>query len=866
VGQERISAPYRFELTLGSRDPDLDLAAVLRSPASIEIDQGRNVGQGEIHRGLPRIVHGRLASFETCEREREGGRYRAVLVPRFWRLSLSHRSRIFLDRTIPQILEEVLQGAGFAPEEYELRLTARDRGPYPVREYVVQYEESDLDFVSRWLEHEGIFYFFEQSEGGEKVVFADSVEAYRPIRSEASLRFDPAAQKSGEWFREERVFSFTGSMGAVPRTVMLKDYNYRKPDANLLCSAEVSVEGEGIVYEYNNHYRTKEEGEALARIRAEEIRCREKVRRGKTDCRAMRAGATWDLWDHFRSDCNGKHLIVEVRHRAVQRGNEEASPSVEASYENEILCLSPELTYRPPRTTPWPAIRGVMHARIDGEGADYAEPDADGCYKVRLPLDLSDRGPGQASRAVRMATPYAGTDHGIHFPLHQGTEVLLTHIDGDPDRPIISGAVPNAATGTVVHDQNNTNAGIKTAGGNQIAMVDTKGHERILIRSGSGKSHLVVGAGSAERADLTSTFTSGWGHAMYMFGSTGWTTGLGAMKIDFTAGYPLVQAAVGMLKLGCEAGGALLGKQAKDEGWPAAAAMIVPPLVGLGGSVILTKLFSKLVKSKIQSAVVKKIKTFPEDNTPWYKIHQHVYKLVKGQWDYMMGHSTTGLGAYLIRGEGGTRLQLTRGGESILVGTEKGQLILYGGQNVWITSPEGVQMNADFFLNFSTNKGSISLTELGLALNFGKHAFLLEEEKVTLQSNKKVLVGAGTGEVGTKGPGKEAYVRIIDDGLLQEVRVSAREQIELHTSKGTVKCTEDKIELAYGDDTTITLKKGEIELKAKKVSLIAEDLLLGDAAKSDVIAAGKSIALSSKGTATIRGQGGVTVNQQQFAP
>ncbi len=870
-GAEWISRPYRFEVELVSRSPDFAIGPILRKPAWVGIEQGILSPQGELVLDLPLRIHGRIPSFEQVEKRDDVIFYKATLVPRLWKLSLTYQSRIFLGKTVPEILEAVLQGTGLAKEDYEFKLTKE--GGYAVRDYVVQYEESDLDFLSRWLEHEGIFYFFRQADDRETVVFADSVNSYAPFRGNDSVRFLPdpgrvaGAEVEKTWFREESVQTLSCRHETIPQKVILKDYNWRKPSLDLKCSVDVDPEGEGTVYEYNNHFKTPEEGTALARVRAEEIRCRRIAFRGSSDCRAFRTGATWRLTEHFRNEFNAPYLITEVRHLATQPAQVSTLRETRATYTNDFVCIPAGQVFRPPRVTPWPAIRGAMHAKIDGAAdGTYAEIDEEGQYKVKLPLDLSQSTGGQASRYVRMAQPYAGADHGMHFPLHKGTEVLLTHIDGDPDRPIITGAVPNSESSSIVHGNNHTRAGIQTAAGNQIAIEDAAGHERILLKSGSGKSHLVVGSGSVDRADLTSVFTSGWGHAGYMFGSTGWTTGLGAMKVDFTAGYPLMQAAVGMVKLACEAGGALLGKQARESDLPAAAAMIVPPLVGLGGTIVLKMLFSKLVKSKIQAAVVKKVTTLPEDNTPWYKIHQHVYKGIKNQWDYMMGVSSTGLGAYLIRGEGGSRMQLTRGGESILIGTDKGQLILYGGQNVWITSPEGVLMNADFFLNLYTKKGSISLTELGLALNFAKHAFLLEEEKVTLQSSQKILLGAGKGEVGTKGAGKEAYVRILDDGVLQEVRVSAREQIELHTSTGTVKCAKDHIELAFGDDAKVTLKDGEIEIKAKKVSLVADDVLLGDANKSDVLVAGTSIAISSEGAASIKGQGGVTVNTQRFAP
>jgi len=151
--------------------------------------------------------------------------------------------------------------------------------------------------------------------------------------------------------------------------------------------------------------------------------------------------------------------------------------------------------FRPERKTERPRIAGAITARIDAAGSgQYAELDEHGRYKVVLPFDLSGRKDGKASAWVRMAQPYAGSDHGMHFPLHKGTEVLLTFIDGDPDRPIIASAVPNPETPSPVKDSNQTMAAITTGGGNKIHIEDRAGSERILLHSPQQKSFVRIGA------------------------------------------------------------------------------------------------------------------------------------------------------------------------------------------------------------------------------------------------------------------------------------------------------------------------------------------------------------------------------------
>jgi type VI secretion system secreted protein VgrG len=164
-------------------------------------------------------------------------------------------------------------------------------------------------------------------------------------------------------------------------------------------------------------------------------------------------------------------------------------------YRNEFRAIKADVVFRPERRTPKPRIVGSINARIDAAGAgDYAEIDDQGRYKVQLPFDISGRKDAKASRYLRMAQPYAGADMGMHFPLHKGTEVILTHVDGDPDRPIIAAAVPNAETTGPVTGGNQTQCAIKTGGGNQIVIEDSDGNQRIKMSTPHGGTVLQLGS------------------------------------------------------------------------------------------------------------------------------------------------------------------------------------------------------------------------------------------------------------------------------------------------------------------------------------------------------------------------------------
>lgn len=496
-GAESISGLYRFELELASKKPDIDLASVLQRPAWLGMKAPVRMSGSESGWRLIK-VSGMIHTVRQMEQVHDWTRYRAVLVPRLWRLTIDRMTRIFIDKTVSDIIEEILKEGGFGSKDYELKCAAG-----PKREFVMQYQESDLDFISRWLEHEGIFYYFEQTDEGEKIVFADSTAGYVPIQGESKVRYSPAvsrgaavgAESESAWSREELVLSLRADQSVIPSKVVLKDYNWRRPSTDLEVDADIVGEGVGTVYYYADHYKDEGEGKQLARVRAEEHKCRQRLFSGESDKRSFRAGSTFTLFDHYRSAFNAEYLLTEIRHRASQELGLPFSGATGATYRNEFTAIPSSETFRPERKTPWPSIHGIMHARVDAAGSgQYAEIDDLGRYKVTLPFDLSGRKSGTASRYVRMAQPYAGGGMGMHFPLHKDTEVLLAFLDGDPDRPIIVGAVPNPETGSPVTGANQTQCAIQTGGGNRMVFEDGDGSQRITLTTPSAGTMFSLGA------------------------------------------------------------------------------------------------------------------------------------------------------------------------------------------------------------------------------------------------------------------------------------------------------------------------------------------------------------------------------------
>ena len=308
--------------------------------------------------------------------------------------------------------------------------------------------------------------------------------------SESTFPYRPESGSGDGGGTKERILSFLCKQTRAPKEVALNDYNWR--DAVRLSTVQkVDDKGVGLQTEYNDHYKNADQGKALAKVRKEELLCRTQLFHGISNSRAMRPGKSFTLSEHYRGDWNRDYLLVSVTHVAEQSLNVAGATVTGSTYENSFTAIPLAVPFRPERLTEWPSIKGVMHGKIDAtEGSEYADLDEDGCYTVRIPYDpnFDDEDTakaGGASRRMRMAQPFSGMDAGFHFPLRKGTEVILTHIDGDPDRPIIAGAVPNAETGNIGQQDEARNQ-IVTNSGNRFEIHDTNGATGFVWQDSSG--------------------------------------------------------------------------------------------------------------------------------------------------------------------------------------------------------------------------------------------------------------------------------------------------------------------------------------------------------------------------------------------
>lgn len=464
TGFEELSRPFAFDLFVEPTGGVLildDFEEIMNGTATISFGPDRE-----------HPIHGVVRNIEILPTtDAEQVTYRFRLVPRFLDTRLTRGSWIYQESTTEQIIEKALteilpEGARLTRgEQFDFELD----GSYNPREYVVQYEESIFDFVSRQAEHWGIFYFFDHLGEQEKLVFADANGKFPQLEGFESIAFDALV---GGVDHQESIVEISAVQRKVPHQVSLRDYSYRTPAVPLATAlSEVDAAGIGDVHVSGDHFWTMAEGNGLAQVRGQEMFGHKLRMRAASRVRGLRAGhhfslvgATPELLGLAR-----EYIVVSVEHR-FEGGQGHGA------YRNQLVLLPYEAAFRPDRITPKPRIYGVTHAKIDAEAADdgiSAPVDPYGRYKVVMPWDVAGATGGQATCWIRLATAASGGSWGFAQQIHTGQEVAIFHVDGDPDRPIIAGSLSNFENPSVVTSQNANTSMFSSRGGSRFRMTDT---------------------------------------------------------------------------------------------------------------------------------------------------------------------------------------------------------------------------------------------------------------------------------------------------------------------------------------------------------------------------------------------------------
>ncbi|EPZ3283577.1 type VI secretion system Vgr family protein [Escherichia coli] len=493
-GREEMSQTYYYIINFTSTDNDLDAGLLLRKSATLTMGTGGLKGQVN-----QKVVHGVITDFRRISGSADQAKYQVILEPFIKLLDRQHRShRFFVNKSVPEVVTEVLQEHGLKGWEFEFRL----KKTYPKREQINQYQESDLQFIQRLLAEVGIFYFFtlQPDTQTEIVHFGDS---------QAALTFDKTlAINSPSGMNDNRADSVWGlnvTHNVAEASVTTKAYNHREAQY-LLQSAPADMthgDGDGINYGevYHYHFRHLERGDKIdpvpetanfyarlghERYLAEQVR----ITGNSTDATLAPAQVltiTDSLPPTLPALLRNPVLLTCVGFSASRK--DALQVVLKGVPYSEVICWRPPLL-------PRPKITGTMTARVTSakEGDIYAWQDASGMYWVKFDADRDDKNPGQESMPVRLAKPYSGDAYGFHFPLIQGTEVAIAFEEGDPDRPYIAHALHDSRHVDHVTDKNGTRNVIRTPANNKLRMEDKRGEEHIKISTEfGGKTQLNLG-------------------------------------------------------------------------------------------------------------------------------------------------------------------------------------------------------------------------------------------------------------------------------------------------------------------------------------------------------------------------------------
>lgn len=493
-GSESMSRMYSYDIIFTSTNKHLDASELLRKPASLTMGDGLLkplTGQKK--------VHGVITDFRRLSGSADQMLYRVTLKPFLFLLDKQHRShRFFVNKSVPEVVEQVLQEHGLQGWEYEFNL----KHSYPKREQINQYHESDLAFVQRLLAEVGIFYWFTLQEDAqtEVVYFAD---AQRAMMFGKTLQVNSPSGMSDSG--ADSVWGLNVSHNVVEANVTTKDYNHRDAQS-VLQSAPADMtrgDGEGMTYGEVYHYQMRhlERGDKIepqaetanfyARLDHERFLARQTLISAASTDSTLSPAQVLTISDSLPPTLpevlKAPVLIVSTHFTASRK--DALRVNIIAVPYSETLCWRPPLL-------PRPKVTGTMTARVTSAKANdiYAWQDASGLYRVKFDADRDDKSQGQESMPVRLAKPYGGDVYGFHFPLIQGTEVAIAFHEGDPDRPYIAHALHNSRHVDPVTEKNSTRNVIRTPANNKLRMEDKRGEEHIKLSTEyGGKTQLNLG-------------------------------------------------------------------------------------------------------------------------------------------------------------------------------------------------------------------------------------------------------------------------------------------------------------------------------------------------------------------------------------
>jgi type VI secretion system secreted protein VgrG len=473
-GREDLGRLFDYHLVLLDPEQDVDGDDLVGTNATLRL---------QLENGATRFFNGYISSVAYLGYENGAGVYHASFVPWLWLLTRTSDCRIFQQKTVREIIEETFRDHGF--EHYEFKL----QRSYTPREYCVQYNETDFDFISRLMEYEGIYYFWKHENGKHTMVIVDDKSAHtaHPDRAEVEWRQRSALLEDGY------IYDFTVQKTVSSGACATSDYNFKEPKTDLRKTKEQKKKHAAAtfeLFEFPGAYRKPADGEALAKLRIEEAQTGHEIVSAMSTARAAACGYFLKFSKTERADQARRYLITGTRISISQDAYTPGGGGSGDKFECHITGIPDSNSFRPARATPRPVMRGPQTALVVGPAGEEIYCDEHGRVKVHFYWDRRSTANEQSSKWMRVSQPAAGGGYGFMSLPRVGQEVIVDFIEGDPDRPIITGSVYNGVNTppyALPGDKNKatwkTNSTKGGGGFNEIRLDDTKGTEQIFINA-----------------------------------------------------------------------------------------------------------------------------------------------------------------------------------------------------------------------------------------------------------------------------------------------------------------------------------------------------------------------------------------------
>ncbi len=499
VVHEQLGQPYRVVLDLVSEEADPDLKSLLGAACTLEIARG----------SLLRKIHGIAFRVENLGTSGEHTLVQLSLAPALFGLGHIVDTRIFQSLSAPDIIHQVLEKPLAA---YHREQKARLSGAYPVREYCLQYQESDLAFVQRLMAEEGLSYFFEHDGEAEVMVLVDGNNAY-PTCPTLNGGAIPVASQTAASGQLECVSRFSSVREIGPTRLVVHEFDWTRPSVDLTKQEELKQDDrpDFEVYEHapadaltdysaDSHRYGKEHVQARAKVGLERLQVRQSTHHGESNITGLGAGSVFETTESLLAELNQEYLVLRI-HSVGQSPEDIAAESdgpAEESFRNDFECIPVSTVYRPPREGVGPRIPSMVTATVVGPSGEEIFTDIHGRVRVQFHWDRLGARDDKSSCWVRVVQSWAGPGWGALFIPRIGMEVVVQFVNGNPDRPVITGCLYNGdnAPPYALPDEK-TKSTIRTAsspgsnGYNEIRFEDAKDSEELFFHAQKDMNEVV---------------------------------------------------------------------------------------------------------------------------------------------------------------------------------------------------------------------------------------------------------------------------------------------------------------------------------------------------------------------------------------